>query len=282
MEITEPVILEIPQGKRRVRVELTSRADARDLIAAIATAMLRLPDDGEGHADSHGERGAMTGEQLDDALEVLSRQELELALHGAHGYCAAGVEQAVKYERRPMARCQVKPEPDPAAIPTADGEHVTCPSCGFRDGRHNPAGCRRQKQLANLAKQVARLSHPDASADRKGYAPDERGVQAEPEWDSDPKCDSLHPSLRVACEAHKPGLHIAPGFNEGDSDITWLRTAPLASVTPLRADEREPARIACPWVHPSKETPCIGGEHHGPPCRDLDGDEWVPGLAVSS
>ena len=40
---------------------------------------------------------------------------------------------------------------DPYAIPTADGEHVTCPACGFRDGRHNPAGCRRQDTLYRRA-----------------------------------------------------------------------------------------------------------------------------------
>jgi hypothetical protein len=276
MEITEPVILEIPQGRKKVRVELTSRADGRDLIAAIAAAMLRLPDDGEGHADSHGEPGGMSGDELDTAIGYLRREELQKALHYAHGYCAAGVEQAVTYERRHAPHddgtsyCTSLPEHD-----HADGQGgVLFPADDGEDGPvDDEAELRRAEKLredwkpvlAGLGERVAVLSETP-----------------EPEWDGDPKCDSLHPSLRVACEAHKPGLHIAPGFNEGDSDITWPRTAPLASVTPLRADEREPARIACPWVHPSKETPCIGAEHHGPPCRDLDGDEWVPGLAVSS
>jgi hypothetical protein len=52
---------------------------------------------------------------------------------------------------------------DPAAIPAADGEHVTCPACGFRDGRHNPAGCRRLEHLQRVGKRVQALSEPAAA-----------------------------------------------------------------------------------------------------------------------
>jgi hypothetical protein len=46
MEIREPVILVITQAGRKLRLEIESRADGRDLIAAIARRMPDLPDDG--------------------------------------------------------------------------------------------------------------------------------------------------------------------------------------------------------------------------------------------
>lgn len=111
MEITEPVVLQIQQGRKTVRLELASRADGRDLIAAIASAMLRLPDDGEGHVDSHGEHAEMGNHDLNDALDRLSPSGIEQAVHYAHGYCAAGIEQAIRHQLEQDARPPREPEP---------------------------------------------------------------------------------------------------------------------------------------------------------------------------
>lgn len=110
MEITEPVILEIPQGKRRVRVELTTRADARDLIAAIATAMLRLPDDGvpESRHERH-EGGVLDADEFRARIEPMTEADLHVAIIYAHSRCPETIEAAIgdEEETRPVD----EPEP---------------------------------------------------------------------------------------------------------------------------------------------------------------------------
>lgn len=151
-----------------------------------------------------------------------------------------------------------EPKPQPG-----ESWPAACPSCGQAD--EHADNCERDAQLAAIGAKVGELS--------------------EPAWDGDPQCGARHPVSGVGCEAHKPGLHIAPGENEGDPDITWPRepepryvTAPVPAPRHVRVvrDGEELPVVPCPHEHPVTGLPCVGTDGHAPPCRPLFGDEWVP------
>jgi hypothetical protein len=267
MEITEPVILDIRQGKRTVRLELKTRDDARDLIAAIARRMPDLPDDGAGLIE------AVPVVPLPDAVE-------------ATVYCGARSqwgEACTLEEHWPP-----KPHVD---TQDREWESETCPSCGFADG-HNPAGCRRQDRLAALGEQVARLSQPDPERDDEdGPMDDAAELHRADEIRYHGMVPVHHGMLRFC--ALPPGHGF--GCRDADGKMIFPEHGPLASVTPLHADDGQPAvrerivdgetveRELCPHVHPETLEPCIGVLCHEPPCRNVEGDEWVPaGSAVTA
>lgn len=235
MEITEPVILEIPQGKRRVRVELTSRADARDLIAAIATAMLRLPDDGvpESRHERH-EGGVLDADEFRARIEPMTEADLHVAIIYAHSRCPETIEAAIgdEEETRPVD------EPEPVS----------------------------PELLGQLAGSI--ITGTPITVDDEGPK-----TYIGPCGDSPmhPPCD--RPEL-CDCGCHV-GTWQALDVAAGAPKLTSLEEH--RSVRLLRDGEKLVAVeiTPCPEVHPKKKTPCVGGEHHGPPCRDLDGDEWV-------
>lgn len=205
MEITEPVILQVPQPRRKpVRIELESRADARDLIAAIARSMERLPDDGQG---------------LIAPVEV---QELP------------DVDEAEPHDDG-TSYCTSLPEHD---HDTASPEEVAALAASITagtyvvvtDDEHPFDAGEGSRELSGPGRELLR----QAIADEDAAAP-------------------------VSLEAHR--------------SVRLLRDGEK-----LVAVESTP----CPEFYPGKFTGCIGSKGHEPPCRDLDGDEWVPALTAGA
>lgn len=276
MEITEPVILEIPQGKRRVRVELTSRADGRDLIAAITRSMERLPGDGEPAVPEtvrpekhrgHGRDGKLPVQELAARLNAMERSAVQHLLYHVNGYCPAAVLSALKSEEAG------RPVYDPAPGTVVDATIADDDEDGPMD---DEAELRRAEKLRDdwepvltgLGERIAVLSETPG-----------------PEWDGDPECDARHPELGVGCEAHRRDMHVAPGLEEGDPDITWPRWPALASVTPLPlrsdSDVIPATQVPCPEAHPSRGTMCAGKIPHPMPHVDPDGETWVTEQATA-
>jgi hypothetical protein len=260
MEITEPVILDIPQGRKTVRLEIKTRADARDLIAVIARRMLDLPDDGDG--------GVLV---------------------------FAPDDEPVLWK---CTYCKTEHEAMPSEQPPV------CPECGPPDGTRrvlarDPA---RDAKLAALGEQVARLSQPaavehpfDAGEGSRELSGPGRDLLSAAIAEEDA---ALAAPERRGCKCgHTGTAHFLDQLAGGELThchvcdcvaYEYDEPEPLASVTRLvpvtRIVDGEPVEVQpCPHVHPDTQEPCVGLLCHQPPCRDVDGDEWVPaGSAVTA
>lgn len=186
---------------------------------------------------------------------MLARTALITAQAAIEGVLKARADMAAEPEPEAAAA-----PADPAAIPTADGQHVTCPACGFRDGRHNPAGCRRLEQLERIGEQVTRLSEPEPASPEAVAALADSIADGTPlvVTDDEPKpaplCDSDMPlpnggTLKCTLDDYHDGAHSAIA-----GERRWLGTGMAA-----RTEDGE--RIAKP------PRPVLEVVHAGEPAR---------------
>lgn len=215
-----------------------------------------------------GELEVSSVEEISELVDqlMIARTALITAQAAIEGVLKARADMAAEPE--PELEAAAAPT-DPAAIPTADGQHVTCPACGFRDSRHNPAGCKRLEQLERIGEQVTRLSEPE---------PERRPMcdcLTEPEPASPEAVDALLDSIVAGtpllvtddeprCEcSHHMNDHDEDGAHEchfpGCGCIRWRRATAKG--------QAEPPRVVAGTVEPT------GLQKPRPVLRVLTADE---------
>lgn len=240
MDPVPKMVIPTQLARRKGEVEVSSVEEVDELISQLIIAKTGLL----GAASAIGAKGAME-----------AAREVEAGRDGDGG---------VLFPAGPD-------DDEPADVDDA----APCPSCG-KSGRHAPL-CARKAQLAELGERITALSEP---ADEPVLW---KCTYCETEFETLP---SATPPVCPTCGP--PAGHTSRGPWEDQAHREAMATlsagghtnkglaAPLASVTPMRPAAGDDP---CPEVHPDKGTPCIGTDRHGPPCRDLDGYEWVPPLA---
>lgn len=221
MEITEPVILDLAQGRKRVRIELTTRADARDLMKAVERCMGRLPDDGE---------GLLALVEVRELPEVVESTPIPQS-----HYCDTG----------------------------------NCEVCG--DGTGDvPVSAELLGQLAGSIITGTPITVDDEQRCECSHQLEVHAV-AEPSPCLHGGCGCAIFRL-AAPKAYPEPPRVVPGAVEPTSLEVHRSVRLLRDGEKLVVVESTP----CPEFYPGKFTGCIGSKGHEPPCRDVDGDEWVP------
>jgi hypothetical protein len=312
MEITEPVVLDITQGRKKMRLEIASRADGRDLIAAIARGMERLPDDGgesgavlaadvqplrKRHAP-HIRDGKIATEELRARLGAMEPYDRERLLFHVNGYCPAALLSALESEE------VTRPEPGTVVDATIVDDDEDGPVDDEVELHRADVIRVRNVKLASLGKQVARLSEPAAEpvspevADRlydaivngtpvivSGNAanPPHHAVDGE-RFCTAPGYDDSDRSgyMCTAQDGHDGPDHVAYKPHGGEWHRWPVATAPERPVFEVvHADTRSDSDVLpelqkpCNEAHPRRGTLCTGKIPHPMPHVDEDGETWV-------
>lgn len=246
MEIREPAVLEIQAGKRTITLRWETRAEGRELIAAIARRNAALPGD-SGAIDSEPER-----EEAADELYRLTPAGQERA--GAeYTPDAITVRDLLMLASVPVPVAAIggwTAEQRREAAEWAAAEHLHA---------SDNDGVRRLPVPAHVAAFTAN-GHAGPQPGTLAAVADAQG------------CREKHPRIGVTCRilvSPHDGDHVAYGLQPFDPDITWRTTAEGTLTRP--GDDTRSYR--CPAVSDAG-TPCLGRSAHALAHRDVGGYEW--------
>jgi len=277
MEVSAPVtqqVVTVMQGRKRTDLVFASRGECRALIAQVALAMEQLPGDGDDEVDAAVYCGgrAPWGDEctLEDGHEPPHVDTSDREWHDGRPFDAGEGSRTLGSPGRELPAAAVAEEDE-------DG-----PMDDEAELRRAELIRARRARLAALGQRVAALSQP--APGQSGAACGARPYPAGSEGDDGTEC---------VLPAGHDGPHDdgpAPKYELGDAVRARFQREPLplASVTPLapvtRVVDGEPVeQEPCPHVHPDTGESCVGLMCHEPPCRDAEGDEWVPaGSAVTA
>jgi hypothetical protein len=257
MEITEPVILDLAQGRKRVRLELTTRADARDLMKAVERCMERLPDDGEGllalvevqelpdvtEAEPHDDGTSYCTSLPEHDHDTVSAEAVAALADSIAGGTPVVVANPPHHAGVGEAMCEGE----------VGGDGYICSSQADHDGPDHVAygiwseECHRWPVDGGEDGELSAATLYDHDeADEDGPMDDEAELRRAEE-------------IRTAAEEKAPRtvtLALVPGAARSDSDVLPELQKP------------------CPEAHPTNGTLCEGKIPHPMPHRDPNGDEW--------